>query len=144
MEDTLNSKFHQTILRFHQLGGELPPLEKFDITPAQVVYLDYLAKHPNSRLSQLTEALNYKAASVTTMVSTVQVKGLVRKMTEPDDARALSLALTEEGQNAVGEINKFRNMRVEKILEKLNEEEKQTLLGLLEKALDAAEEKQND
>jgi hypothetical protein len=35
-------------------------------------------------------------------------------------------------------------MRVAKILEKLNEEEKQTLLGLLEKALDAAEEKQND
>jgi DNA-binding MarR family transcriptional regulator len=144
MEDTLNSKFHQIILRFHQLGGELPPLEKFNITPAQVVYLDYLAKHPGSRLSQLTEALNYKAASVSGMVSTLQVKGLVRKMTEPDDARALSLALTEEGQNAVGEINKFRNMRVAKILEKLNEEEKQTLLGLLEKALDAAEEKQND
>ena len=144
MQEPLSSKFQQLILRFHQLGGELPPLEKFYITPAQVVYLDYLAKHPDSRLSQLTEALNYKAASVSGMVSTLQVKGLVRKMTEPDDARALSLALTEEGQNAVGEINEFRNMRVEKILEKLNEEEKQTLLGLLEKALDAAEEKQND
>ena len=144
MEDTLNFRFHRIILRFHQLGGELPPLERFDITPAQVVYLDYLAKHPGSRLSQLTEALNYKAASVSGMVSTLEAKGLVRKMTEPDDARALSLALTEEGQNVVFEIDKFRNMRVEKILEKLNQEEKQTLLDLLEKALAAAEENQND
>lgn len=144
MEKSLNFKFHQLFLRFHQLGGELPPLQKFDITPAQVVYLDYLAKHPDSRLSQLTEALNYKAASVSAMVSTLEAKGLVRKMTEPDDGRALSLALTEEGLNTVLEIDQFRNKRVEKILEKLNEEEKQTLLNLLEKALAAAEEKQND
>lgn len=96
-------------------------MEKVDITPAQVVYLDYLAKHRDSHLSQLTEALNYKAASVSGMVSILEAKGMVRKMTEHNDARALLLALTEEGQNAVVEINKYRNMRVEKISEKLNE-----------------------
>ena len=72
-------------------------------------------------MSQLTEALNYKAASVSGMVSILEAKGMVRKMTEHNDARALLLALTEEGQNAVVEINKYRNMRVEKISEKLNE-----------------------
>ena len=69
MEELVNQKLQQLILRFHQLGGELPPLDKFDITPAQVVYLDYLARHPDCRLSQLTEALQYSAASVSAMVS---------------------------------------------------------------------------
>lgn len=144
MEESLNIKFQHLILRFHQVGGEMPPLERFDITPAQVVYLDFLAKHPDCRLSQLTEALNYKAASVSGMVSNLEAKGLVRKTWEPDDARALSLALTEEGQAAILEIEIFRDKRVETILERLSNEEKQTLLSLLEKALTAAEEQQND
>lgn len=69
MREPINIKFQKFILRFHQLGGELPPLERFGITPAQVVYLDYLARHPDCRLSQLTNALQYSAASVSAMVN---------------------------------------------------------------------------
>ena len=141
MEDLLNSKFQQLILRFHQLGGEFPPLDKFDITPAQLVYLDYLAKHPDCRLSQLIEALQYSAASVSAMVSLLNAKGLVGKTQEPSDGRALSLSLTEKGLAAVVEIKKFRNQRVGTVLEKLSEEEKETLLDLLEKALGRGETK---
>ncbi len=115
MEELLNSKFQKLILRFHQLGGELPPLEKFDITPAQVVYLDYLAKHPDCRLTQLTTALQYSAASVSAMVSLLEAKGLVKKTQEAHDARALSLSLTEKGSQLVFEIESFRNKRVEMI-----------------------------
>lgn len=141
MEELLNSKFQKLILRFHQLGGELPPLEKFDITPAQVVYLDYLAKHPDCRSTQLTRALQYSAASVSAMVSLLEAKGLVKKTQEAQDARALSLTLTEKGFQVVYEIEAFRNKRIEKILKALNETEKKTLLGLLEKALSKKEEK---
>jgi DNA-binding MarR family transcriptional regulator len=66
--------------------------------------------------------LNYKAANVSGDGEYFRGK---RNCTKNDrannDARALLLALTEEGQNAVVEINKYRNMRVEKISEKLNE-----------------------
>lgn len=141
MEESLNTKFQQLILRFHQQGGELPPLEKFDITPAQVVYLDYLAKHPDCRLTQLTAALQYSAASVSAMVSLLEAKGLVKKTQEAQDARALSLTLTEKGLQVVYEIEAFRNRRIENILKALNETEKKTLLGLLEKALSKKEEK---
>jgi DNA-binding MarR family transcriptional regulator len=141
MEDLINTKFQQLILRFHQLGGELPPLERFDITPAQVVYLDYLAKHPDCRLSQLTEALQYSAASVSAMVSLLNAKGLVIKTQEPFDGRALSLALTEKGHQVVFEIEEFRSTRVEMIFKNLDEEEKRILLGLIEKAMSKKEEK---
>lgn len=140
MQDSVNLKFQQLILRFHQLGGELPPLERFDITPAQVVYLDFLAKHPDCRLSQLTDALQYSAASVSAMVSTLSTKGLVRKTQEPFDGRAVSLSLTEKGRRVVFEIEEFRNQRVEMILKGLDEEEKRTLLGLIIKAISKKEE----
>lgn len=140
MQDSVNLKFQQLILRFHQLGGELPPLERFDITPAQVVYLDFLAKHPDCRLSQLTDALQYSAASVSAMVSTLSTKGLVRKTQEPFDGRAVSLSLTEKGRRVVFEIEEFRNQRVEMILKGLDEEEKRTLLSLIIKAISKKEE----
>ncbi|MBP7197121.1 MAG: winged helix-turn-helix transcriptional regulator [Anaerolineaceae bacterium] len=140
MQDSVNLKFQQLILRFHQLGGELPPLERFDITPAQVVYLDFLAKHPDCRLSQLTDALQYSSASVSAMVSTLSTKGLVRKTQEPFDGRAVSLSLTEKGRRVVFEIEEFRNQRVEMILKGLDEEEKRTLLGLIIKAISKKEE----
>lgn len=140
MQDSVNLKFQQLILRFHQLGGELPPLERFDITPAQVVYLDFLAKHPDCRLSQLTDALQYSSASVSAMVSTLSTKGLVRKTQEPFDGRAVSLSLTEKGRRVVFEIEEFRNQRVEMILKGLDEEEKRTLLSLIIKAISKKEE----
>ncbi len=67
------------MLRFHQLGGEMPPLEKYGITPAQVVYLDHLSRNPMSRLGDLADALHYKPASVSAMVSALESKGLVSK-----------------------------------------------------------------
>jgi len=140
MQDSVNLKFQQLILRFHQLGGELPPLERFDITPAQVVYLDFLAKHPDCRLSQLTDALQYSSASVSAMVSTLSAKGLVRKTQEPFDGRAVSISLTEKGRRVVFEIEEFRNQRVEMILKGLDEEEKRTLLSLIIKAISKKEE----
>jgi len=140
MQDSLNLKFQQLILRFHRLGGELPPLETFNITPSQVVYLDYLARHPDCRLSELTEALQYSAASVSAMVSLLNAKGLVEKTQEPFDGRALSLSLTEKGHQAVSEIEEFRNQRVEMILKGLDEEEKRTLLSLIIKAISKKEE----
>ncbi|HZK17379.1 MAG: MarR family transcriptional regulator [Chloroflexi bacterium] len=140
MKPTLNQRFQTLILRFHQLGGELPPLEKFGITPAQVVYLDYLGKHPNCQLSDLAEALQYKPASVSVMVSALERKGLVKKNPEQDDGRALSLSLTPSGSEIVAEIERFRSNRVETILEKLNQNEKENLMGLLEKTILKEEE----
>ncbi len=141
MHELLSQKFQQLILRFHQLGGELPPLERFDITPAQVVYLDYLARHPDCRLSELTEALQYSAASVSAMVSLLNAKGLVAKTQEPFDGRALSLALTEKGHQVVSEIEQFRSKRVDMILKSLDAEEKSSLLNLIDKAMSKKEEK---
>lgn len=141
MDDGLNQRFQQLMLRFHQLGGELPPLERYEITPAQVVYLDFLANHPDSRLSDLAEALQFKPASVSSMISTLEARGLISKQPESEDARALSLALTERGSAVIEEIVAFRSMRVQNLLAALSQAEKLTLIAILEKALLKEEER---
>ena len=130
MKLTLNQRFQSLMLRFHQLGGELPALEKYGITPAQIVYLDYLGK----------AALQYKPASVSTMVSALERKGLVSKNPEEEDGRALALSLTPRGRAIVAEIERFRSRRVERLLEKLDQEEKESLMRLLEKTILKEEE----
>jgi DNA-binding MarR family transcriptional regulator len=67
-------------------------------------------------------------------------KGLVKKNPEQDDGRALSLSLTPSGSEIVAEIERFRSNRVETILEKLNQNEKENLMGLLEKTILKEEE----
>ncbi len=140
MKLTLNQRFQSLMLRFHQLGGELPALEKYGITPAQIVYLDYLGKHPDCQLSDLAAALQYKPASVSTMVSALERKGLVSKNPEEEDGRALALSLTPRGRAIVAEIERFRSRRVERLLEKLDQEEKESLMRLLEKTILKEEE----
>lgn len=140
MDNMLHNRFQTLMLRFHQLDGEFPPLGKFGITPAQVVYLDYLRKHPHCRLNDLADALQFKPASASAMVSALEMKGLVQKAQEQEDGRALSLNLTAQGYLMVSEIEEFRNKRVSMILNKLEATEKETLLQLLEKILLKEEE----
>lgn len=140
MDTTSNDRFQSLMLHFHRLGGELPPLERYGITPAQVVYLDYLSKNADCRLSDLAEALQYKPASVSTMVSALETKELVSKAYEDADGRVLSLNLTPKGQEVVSEIAEFRNKRVLMILDQLDKDERETLLRLLEKILLKEEE----
>lgn len=135
MENNLDQRFQELILRFHRLGGEATPIEAQGITPAQVVYLDYLSKHPGCRLTDLAEALRYKAASASVMVSTLEGKGLIRKAQELDDGRALRLSLTEGGARVVAEVEAFRGKRVERMLARLDQAEKAQLIALLEKVM---------
>lgn len=135
MKNTLIDRFQNFMLRFHQLGGEMPPLENYGITPAQVVYLDHLSRNPMSRLGDLADALHYKPASVSAMVSALESKGLVSKDQGQDDGRALSLSLTKKGHKVVTELSNSRNERLSEILENLDEDEKESLLRLLEKTL---------
>jgi len=65
----------------------------------------------------------------------LESKGLVSKDQGQDDGRALSLSLTKKGHKVVTELSNSRNERLSEILENLDEDEKESLLRLLEKTL---------
>ena len=123
------------LIRFHQVGRELPPLDRLGITPAQVVYLDFLAKHPGCTLSELTDAVQFKPASVSVMVSNLESKALLVKESDSEDNRLVRIRLTERGDAVVEEMRAFRRSKLKQMLRNLDETEQAMFIELFERAL---------
>ena len=135
MDTKLNQRFQDFLIRIHQMDDALPPLEKYGISPAQLGYLDFLNKNPGCKQSDLADVFGFKPASISTMISTLEDRGLLTRTKHPLDKRAWRLSLSLKGQRISEEIIAFRTKRIEKLLENLTQEEKESLTKLLDKAL---------
>lgn len=136
MDEKLNQQFQALLLRFHQRSEEPPPLEIHGITRAQMVYLDYISKNPDCRARDIADGLGYTPASVSTMVRMLETNGLLTKQSEPGDARALRLQLTDRGLGIITEIAAYRSNTVNGLLNRLHSDEISCLVKLLEKILE--------
>jgi DNA-binding PadR family transcriptional regulator len=63
------------------------------------------------------------------MVTRLEEKGLVRRIADSNDRRAVQAALTEEGRALVAQLEQERDARFARILERMSEEEREALLG---------------
>lgn len=128
-------QFLKLMLRFQQFGGQIPPFEKLGISPAQVVYIDYLAQHAPCSLTQLTEGLGLRAASVSVMIKVLEAKDLITRKENVDDRRSILLELSSNGSQIYSEIDHYRRQKVEQMLSRLTEAEQDKLLALFKKTL---------
>jgi len=67
---------------------------------AQLDVLRRLAQHGPSPMRKLAEQMNCEASNLTGLVDRLEVRGLVTRLTDPDDRRVRLLALTPEGKSA--------------------------------------------
>lgn len=128
-------QFLEFMLRFQQLGAQIPPFEKLGISPAQVVYIDYLAHHAPCTLMQLTEGLRLRAASVSVMIKVLESKGLITRKENADDKRSILLDLSHEGRQVYAEIDQYRRNKAEKLLSNLTDIEQEQLMTLFSKTM---------
>ena len=68
---------------------------------AQLELLAALAEHPGSRPGQLARLLNMRPNTVTTIVNALTVRGMVQRVADQADRRAVELTVTKAGQQAV-------------------------------------------
>jgi len=73
--------------------------KEFSLSPIQVQALIFLLYHSPGRakVSKLAEEFNMTRPTISDMVKTLEQKGLVEKLTEPEDRRSHILRLTEKG-----------------------------------------------
>ncbi|MER5867759.1 MarR family transcriptional regulator [Kitasatospora sp. NPDC002040] len=82
-------------------------LEPYGITPGQARALRTLAHAPGCegretmRLSELAERLHIAPRSATTVVDALEEAGLVERVPDPADRRAVRVVLTEAGNGAL-------------------------------------------
>lgn len=81
---------------------------------------------------ELTEHLGIQPGSVSEVIGKLETAGLILRTPSPTDRRTANIRLTEPGRAAAQEAYAKRTQRHQEMFACLSEEQKQTLLGLLE------------
>lgn len=123
----LFSQFMSKTLR-QRLLVELPEAVQHDLTLAQAMALRYLWLHEKVFIGELADGLETSYPSATNMVTRLEEKGLVRRLADPNDRRAVQAALTESGRTLAEQLENERKERFDRILERMSEGEREALL----------------
>lgn len=81
---------------------------------------------------ELTRRLEIKPGSASEVIAKLEGAGYIRRTPDETDRRTVEIELTEEGRKAAQEARQQRIRRHEEMFSCLSEEEKNTLLSLLE------------
>lgn len=92
-----------------------------------------LKEHRNITQRELTEYLGIQPGSASEVIGKLESEGLIMRTTSRADRRTADIRLTEKGEAAASEAYAKREQRHQEMFLCLSEEEKETLLGLLEK-----------
>lgn len=107
-----------------------------DLTMPQAKTLFYLADGPR-RMSDIAGRLGVEMPSATTMIGRLVGKGLVERMQDPADRRAVVCSLTPAGRDAVEKFWSLRAARTEALAAALTTEELEIVVPAMEIMADA-------
>ncbi len=125
--------------------GTFHELAPFGINPSQGRALEVLARGAHHggrmiRLNQLAERLRIAPRSVTTVVDALETAGLVARVQDPEDRRAILLRLTEAGEQTVDRIGQVRQQVAAEYFGAVGPDDRAALLRLLRSVDDAYEQ----
>lgn len=106
--------------------------------------LDLLCKNDGLRQQQIAEMLDIRPQSASEAIVSMEQAGLIRRETDEQDRRSSRIYITPEGQQRQAELLARRVENARQVMAPLTEEEKKTLLALLEKVTDALQENKEE
>lgn len=125
--------------RLRQLDLEHNPLDRLGISPAQMLFLNWVARCSGCRMGELAGGLGLTPPTISVSVRRLERAGLVCRQTDVEDQRAVRLYLTEKGQATYLAIRAYRQQKMQQLLAGLDEDERGAFLLLFEKAMNGAE-----
>ncbi|BBG03242.1 MULTISPECIES: MarR family winged helix-turn-helix transcriptional regulator [Pseudonocardia] len=115
-------------------------LATWDLTPSQARALGALARHGELRPGGLAEHLRITPRSATEVVDGLAALGLVERVSDPDDRRAVQLHLTERGTATARAIRDARADDLRQVFDRLTEHDRVELTRILGELRRAAED----
>jgi DNA-binding MarR family transcriptional regulator len=132
MPGHLVRRFQQiAVAVFHAEVGEAGS----DLTPVQYAALVALAKNPGVDQATLAGLIAYDRTTIGGVIDRLVQKGLVSREVKGRDRRARSLRITEDGLSTVTRIEPAVLTAQQIMLRGLSDEEVQTFMSLLRKAI---------
>ncbi|MBN1147979.1 MAG: MarR family transcriptional regulator [Anaerolineales bacterium] len=134
-------KFLHLMSRLRRLGPGIPPPTEAQISASLLVLLENAAESPGCGIQEMAKGLGLATPTVSIGTRQLEEAGLLERRPDPQDGRAVQLFLTPKGQELHQRTHHFRCQKIEDLLSVLSPQEQEILLGLLEKAINAAEAK---
>lgn len=136
---TAEERFLNLLSRLQTLGPGQPPFEEVQITPAQLILLDWVAGSPGCGVQVMAAGLGLTPPTISVGVRRLEKIGLLERRPNPQDRRSIQLFLTPQGETLHQQAQEYRQDKARRLLSGLTVQEQETLLSLWEQALDAAE-----
>lgn len=92
-----------------------------------------LEKDDGIRQKQIAEELGINPSSMSELIYKLETDGYLERRVDESDKRATLIFLTEKGKARAYEVQDEQNEQVQNLFRNLSEDEKKTLLALLEK-----------
>jgi DNA-binding MarR family transcriptional regulator len=105
----------------------------FEPLPAtERVILGYLEGHERSGVTEVGAALDIKSSNVSAAVRELTARGLVQKITDPDDKRKSLLSLTDEARRNKSSIDAAVTGSLEEVLDQLSPVHRESVFASLD------------
>lgn len=121
---------------FDRIGRLLRPL---DVSAAGGLVLGLLRDHGRMSPSQLGERLIVTRATVTGLLDSLERRGLVRRVANPEDRRSVFVEITTEGLAVLREVRTTVHRNEKQWMSVLSDDELRTYIGLLHRIQDSPE-----
>ena len=132
-------KFLSLARRLRRLGSGISPPEGVQASPSHLALIEYVTSNPYCGIHEMAEALKLSTPTVSVSVRQLEKSKLIARKPHPKDGRAVQLSLTPTGEKVYKRAYRFQSRKFEELLAGLTPAERKTLISLLEKALNAAE-----
>lgn len=123
-------------MQFRKAGWQGRTVEGYK--PSEIMLLFCIKRGVESgscgmKVSEISQRLHVKSPTVTQLINGLEKDGLVKRNTDPDDRRAVSVILTERGEELTDKASERFSETFDGLIEFLGEEQSEQLAELLTK-----------
>ena len=126
----------QILKTLNHASTEQSPPDETGLSPSQVNMIDEISLAGELTVRELAERLHLTPPTISVGVKKLEKTGLLIRESHNEDGRIVRLMLSDEGRSLHKRIEEYRTGKVEKILNRLNLQEQNQMIILLEKALE--------
>lgn len=107
----------------------------YDLTPQQTQLLCLLTTGPVG-MTEITRTLHLEKSSVSGLVDRVERRGLVERVRDPDDRRAMRIVLTEQGERFAVDSHDQVTARLEEMVAELPADDRRRMVESIHQVID--------
>src|SRR5919201_399921 len=111
-------------------------LAQYDITAPQLIVLASVANKEADSAAAICKSISYDPGAMTRMIDRLEQKGLVRRVRNPEDRRAMNLEMTVAGQALYPKLLEAKDRVAAQFLRGFSKEDVSLLETLLNRMLD--------